>query len=84
MTSPVPLRAYNHHSSLEDYADSVTIAPSKSKGSAQPYEDEEYDPYFDAPSTQGRPWSDTAFTESGMMDDTYKPSLSYDSKKLGK
>ena len=83
MTSPVPLRAYNHHSSLEDYPDSVTIAPSRSQGSAQSYDDEGYDPYLDAPSTRGRPWSDTAFTESGV-DDMDKASLSYGSKKLGK
>lgn len=78
MTSPVPLRAYDRHTLFEGY-DSDTIAPSKSKGSAQSYGDDEYDPY-DAPSTQGRSWNNTDYTESGMD----KPSLSYSKKELGK
>ena len=80
MTSPVPLRSYHQHSSLGDYTDSDTIAPSKSTGTGQSYGDEGYDPYFDAPSGQGGSWSHTAFTDS----DIHKPSLSYNSKELGK
>jgi hypothetical protein len=78
MTSPVPLKAYNHHSSLDDYTDRAI----EIKRECQSYEDEGYDPYLDAPSTWGRPWSDMAFTES-VMDDMDKASLSYSSKKLG-
>ena len=85
MTSPVPLRAYHQHSSLGDYTDSDTIAPSNSLGSAQSYEDDIdlYDPYVDAPPAQGKPWSQTAFEES-TTDGIHKPSLSYDTKELGK
>jgi hypothetical protein len=85
MTSPVPLRTYHQHSSLGDYTDSDTIAPSNSKGSAQSYEDDIdlYDPYVDAPPAHGKPWSDTAFEES-ETDGIHNPSLSYDTKKLGK
>ncbi len=86
MTSPVPLRAYNRHSSLgdddyTDYADSDTIAPSNSK-----YQDElynPYDPYDGTPRAQSKSWSNTTFEES-TTDSIHKPSLSYDSKELGK
>ncbi|KAN0125085.1 hypothetical protein V8E52_001637 [Russula decolorans] len=84
MTSPVPLRPYHQHSSLGDYTDSDTIAPSNSMGSAQSYEDDIdlYDPY-DAPAEQGKPWSHTAFEESATDTDTiHKPSLSYNTKEL--
>lgn len=81
MTSPVPLRLYNPHG---DYTDS-TIVPSND---TTPSHDEvEYDPYSDTShleaSTQGPPWSNTAFEDSagGSM---HKPSLSYDSKEPGK
>jgi len=85
MTSPIPLRAYHQHSSLGDYTDSDTIAPSNSKGSAQSYEDDInlYDPYVDAPLAQGKPSSYTNFEES-VTDGIHKPSLSYDTKELGK
>lgn len=84
MTSSVPLRAY-HHSSLGGYADSDTIAPSNSKGSAQSYEDDIdlYDPYVNAPSTQGKSWGHMSYEESAT-DGIHKPSLSYDTKDLGK
>lgn len=82
MTSSVPLRAYHQHRSLGDYTDSDAITPSSSKGSAQPYEDDLdlYDPYDDAPPSQAKSWSHTAFEESA----TDKPSLSYNTKELGK
>jgi hypothetical protein len=76
MTSPVPLRAYHQ------YTDSDTIAPSKSKGSAQSYGDDEYDPY-DTPDSQRKSWGNTTFADTGT-DDIHKPSLSYSSKGLGK
>lgn len=84
MTSSVPLRPYHQHSSLGDYTDSDTIAPSNSRGSAQSYEDDIdlYDPY-DTPPEQGNSWSHTAFEES-TTDSVHKPSLSYDTKELGK
>jgi hypothetical protein len=84
MTSPVPLRPYHQHSSLGDYTDSDTIAASNSKGSAQSYEDDIdlYDPYVDA-QAQGKPWNHTTFEESAA-DGIHKPSLSYDTKELGK
>jgi hypothetical protein len=85
MTSPVPLRPYHQHSSLGDYTDSDTIATSNSKGSPQSYEDDLdlYDPYVDAPSAQGKHLSYTAFEESAT-DGIHKPSLSYNTKELGK
>lgn len=85
MTSPVPLRAYYPHSSLGDYTDSDTIAPSNSKGSAQSYEDDLdlYDPYVDAPPTRSKSWSQTAFEDS-TTDGIHKPSLSYNTKEPGK
>ena len=79
MTSPVPLRAYRQHTSSEDYAESITAAPSKS--GTQSHGEEQYDPYADTHS--GMPWSDTAYSES-VSDGLHKPSLSYDSKGLGK
>ncbi len=86
MSSPVPLRAYHKHSSLGDYTNPDTTAPSNSKASAQPYDDElydPYDPYVYTPPAQGKPRSNTALEESAI-DDTHKPSLSYNSKELGK
>lgn len=85
MTSPVPLRTYYQHSSLGDYTESDTIAASNSKGSAQSYEDDIdlYDPYVDAPPEQGKPWDHTAFEEP-KTDDIHKPSLSYNTKELGR
>jgi hypothetical protein len=77
MTSPVPLRPYHQRSSL-GYADSDT------KGSAQSYEDDSDlydDPYANAP--HGKPWSPTVFEESAA-DGVHKPSLSYNTKGLGK
>jgi len=70
---------------LGDYTDSDTIAASNSKGSAQSYGDDLdlYDPFVDAPSAQGKPWNHTTFEESAT-DGTHKPSLSYDTKELGK
>ena len=84
MTSPVPLRPYHQHSSLGDYTDSDTIAASNSKGSAQSYEDDIdlYDPY-DTPPARAKSWGHTAFEESAT-DGINKPSLSYDTKELGK
>jgi hypothetical protein len=82
MTSGVPLRAYHHHSSLGDYTDSDTIAPSNSKGSAQDDIDL-YDPYGDAPPARGKSWSRTPFEEPAT-DGIHKPSLSYNTKDLGK
>lgn len=84
MTSSVPLRAY-HQSSLGDYTESDTIAPSNSKGSAQSYGDDIdlYDPYADTPQRQGKSWSHTPFEES-PTDGLDKPSLSYNTKELGK
>jgi hypothetical protein len=84
MTSSVPLRAY-HHSSLGDHTESDTIAPSNSKGSAQSYGDDIdlYDPYADAPQKQGKSWSHTPFEDSAT-DGIDKPSLSYNTKELGK
>jgi hypothetical protein len=79
MTSPVPLRAYHQHTSSEDYAESITAAPSKS--GTQSHGGEHYDPYSDTHS--GTPWSDTAYSES-VPDGLHKPSLSYDSKEPGK
>lgn len=79
MTSPVPLRAYHQHTSSEDYAESITAAPSKS--GTQSHGEEQYDPYSDTHS--GMPWSDTAYSES-VPDGLHKPSLSYDSKEPGK
>jgi hypothetical protein len=83
MTSPVPLRPYNHHGLSEDYTDS-TIVPSNATSS---HGEVEYDPYADTShleaSTQEAPWSDTVFEDSAVGG-MHKPSLSYDSKELGK
>jgi len=81
MTSPVPLKPYNQHG---DYTDS-TIVPSNN--ATLSHDGAKYDPYTDTShleaSTQGAPWNDTVFEDSaaGGM---HKPSLSYDSKELGK
>ena len=77
MTSPVPLRVYHQHDSSGDYTDSIIGAPERS---TQLYGEGEYDPYSDVP---GKPWSNTAFAQS-VTDGMHKPSLSYDSKDLGK
>jgi len=77
MTSSVPLRTYQHNSG--DYSDSFTAVPSN------PFEDEGYDPYAQTTESQGKPWSDTAYSDPVAGDDNvHKRSLSYGSKELGK
>lgn len=89
MTSPVPLRDYHQHSSsLGDYTYPDTIAPSNSKGNPQSYEDDIdlYDPYAGGTRAQGKSWSHMPFEESAesAADGIHQPSLSFNTKELGK
>ncbi|KAH9064136.1 rhomboid family-domain-containing protein [Lactarius vividus] len=80
MTSSVPLQTYNQHRSRREYTDDFDNSPARK--STLSYAEEAYDPYADTP---GKSWGSTAFAESATDSDvTHKPSLSYDSKELGK
>ncbi len=80
MTSSVPLQTYNQHRSPREYTDDFDSSPARKNTLS--YAEEAYDPYADTP---GKPWGNTAFAESATDSDVmHKPSLSYDSKELGK
>jgi hypothetical protein len=83
-SSPVPLRPYHQRTLSDDYYSEPDTAITSPRA-IPTYDDEAYDPYVDPHSAQGASWSDTAYAdaEPGTVD-MHKPSLSYDTKYLGK